>query len=102
MGSWARYVYKENPKRFVEFAKNIFEIEDNGSEEEIALKGIEAMEEFYKKLDMPIKISEAGIILSDEDIVNLANKCSNNRSRTIGSFKKLSYDDIEKIYTMAR
>ncbi|WP_300330853.1 iron-containing alcohol dehydrogenase, partial [Fusobacterium sp.] len=72
-GSWARYVYKENPKRFVEFAKNIFEIEDNGSEEEIALKGIEAMEEFYKKLDMPIKISEAGIILSDEDIVNLAN-----------------------------
>lgn len=101
-GSWARYVYKENPKRFVEFAKNIFEIEDNGSEEEIALKGIEAMEEFYKKLDMPIKISEAGIILSDEDIVNLANKCSNNRSRTIGSFKKLSYDDIEKIYTMAR
>lgn len=101
-GSWARYVYKEDPKRFSEFAKNIFGIEDNGSEEEIALKGIEAMEEFYKKLDMPIKISEAGIILSDEDIVNLANKCSNNRSRTIGSFKKLSYDDIEKIYTMAR
>lgn len=101
-GSWARYVYKENPKRFSEFAKNIFGIEDNGSEEEIALRGIEAMEEFYKKLDMPIRISEAGIILSDEDIVNLANKCSNNKSRTIGSFKKLSYEDIEKIYTMAR
>lgn len=101
-GSWARYVYKEDPKRFSEFAKNIFRIEDNGSEEEIALRGIEAMEEFYKKLDMPIKISEAGIILSDEDIVNLANKCSNNRSRTIGSFKKLSYKDIEKIYKMAR
>lgn len=101
-GSWARYVYEENPKRFSEFAKNIFGIEDNGSEEEIALRGIEAMEEFYKKLDMPIRISEAGIILSDEDIVNLANKCSNNKSRTIGSFKKLSYEDIEKIYTMAR
>lgn len=101
-GSWARYVYKENPKRFSEFAKNIFGIVENGNDEEIALRGIEAMEKFYKELDMPIKISEAGIILSDEEIEKLANKCSNNRSRTIGNFKKLSYDDIQKIYAMAR
>ena len=101
-GSWARYVYRENPKRFLEFAKNIFGIVENGTDEEVALKGIEAMEKFYKELDMPIKISETGILLSNEDIEKLAIKCSNNKNRTIGSFKKLSYEDIKNIYSMAK
>lgn len=101
-GSWARYVYKKEPKRFAKFAKSIFKIEENLSDEEMAIKGIELMEKFYRELNMPIKISETGINLSDEDIRTLAIKCSNNKSRTIGSLKKLKYEDIEKIYTMAR
>lgn len=101
-GSWARYVYKENPKRFVQFAENVFEIEKIGTDEEIAIKGIEAMENFYKDIEMPISISEAGINLSDEDVEMLAEKCSNNGTRYIGSFKKLFKEDMAKIYSMAR
>ena len=101
-GSWARYVYKENPKRFVQFAENVFGIEKIGTDEEIAIKGIETMENFYKDIEMPISISETGINLSDEDVEMLAEKCSNNGTRYIGSFKKLFKEDMAKIYSMAR
>lgn len=101
-GSWARYVYKENPKRFVQFAENVFGIEKIGTDEEISIKGIEAMENFYKDIEMPISISETGINLSDEDVEMLAEKCSNNGTRYIGSFKKLFKEDMAKIYSMAR
>ena len=101
-GSWARYVYKENPKRFVQFAENVFGIEKIGTDEEIAIKGIEAMENFYKDIEMPISISETGINLSDEDVEMLAEKCSNNGTRYIGSFKKLFKEDMAKIYSMAK
>lgn len=101
-GSWARYVYKENPKRFVQFAENVFGIEKIGTDEEVAIKGIEAMENFYKDIEMPISISETGITLSDEDVEMLAEKCSNNGTRYIGSFKKLFKEDMAKIYSMAK
>ena len=101
-GSWARYVYKENPKRFVQFAENVFGIEKIGTDEEVAIKGIEAMENFYKDIEMPISISETGINLSNEDVEMLAEKCSNNGTRYIGSFKKLFKEDMAKIYSMAR
>ena len=101
-GSWARYVYKENPKRFVQFAENVFGIEKIGTDEEISIKGIEAMENFYKDIEMPISISETGINLSDKDVEILAEKCSNNGTRYIGSFKKLFKEDMAKIYSMAR
>lgn len=101
-GSWARYVYKENPKRFVQFAENVFGIEKIGTDEEVAIKGIEAMENFYKDIEMPISISETGINLSDEDVEMLAEKCSNNGTRYIGSFKKLFKEDMAKIYSMAK
>lgn len=101
-GSWARYVFKENPRRFAQFAENIFGIEKIGTDEEMAIKGIEAMENFYKDIEMPISISETGITLSDEDVEMLAEKCSNNGTRYIGSFKKLFKEDMAKIYSMAR
>lgn len=101
-GSWARYVFKENPRRFAQFAENVFGIEKIGTDEEMAIKGIEAMENFYKDIKMPISISETGITLSDEDVEMLAEKCSNNGTRYIGSFKKLFKEDMAKIYSMAR
>lgn len=101
-GSWARYVYKENPRRFAQFAENVFGIEKIGTDEEMAIKGIEAMENFYKDIEMPISISETGINLSDEDVEMLAEKCSNNGTRYIGSFKKLFKEDMAKIYSMAK
>ena len=60
-GSWARYVYKECLGRFKKFAINVMNVEEVGSDEEIALKGIEAMEKFYHSIGMPTSIKELGL-----------------------------------------
>ncbi|WP_206038991.1 MULTISPECIES: iron-containing alcohol dehydrogenase [Fusobacterium] len=101
-GSWARYVYKENPERFVRFGEKVFGIKRTENIEADVMKAIEAMEEFYRSIEMPTSLKELGLELSDEDIIKLAEKCSNNGQRTIGSFKKLNKEDMKNIYLMAR
>ena len=109
-GSWARYVYKENPLRFAKFAVNVHAISPSNdleklTEEEIdslALAGIKAMENFYHSIDMPTSLTELGITVTDQQIEELAEKCSFGQTRTIGIVKKLDKQDIIKIYQAAR
>lgn len=102
-GSWARYVYKTDVTRFVQFAVNVMGVSnDFRNPEKVALEGIEAMENFYRSIYMPTSISELNIKLTDEQIDELAYKCSFKDTRTIGSFKILNKNDMKSIYTMAR
>ncbi len=102
--SWARYVYKENVSRFVRFAVNVMDVpNDFTNPEATALAGIEAIERFYKAIGMPTNIHELiGRDITDEEIKELARKCSHDDGRTIGAFRKLDRHDMEKIYNMAR
>ena len=101
-GSWARYVYKEKPERFAQFAREVMGIPGNCSRpEETALRGIEAMEAFFHEIGMPATIREMGLELGEEDIRMLAWKCSFEDQRTIGGFKVLNRSDMENIYRMA-
>ena len=102
-GSWARYVYKEDVTRFAQFAENVMGIAPNAEKpEETALAGIEALEDFFRWIHMPVSISEMGETLSEEQIEELAYKCSFMDTRTIGGFRKLDREDMAKIYRMAR
>lgn len=102
--SWARYVYKENVPRFAQFAVNVMGVHnDFQSPEETALRGIEAMESFYKSIGMPISIKELlGREVSDEEITTMADRCSWNGTVSVGNFKKLDRKDMMNIYNMAR
>ena len=101
-GSWARYVYLENPERFAQFATNVFDIPCYVDFEKTALAGIEAMEDFFRSIKMPTSLRELGLDLSEKQIHELAFKCSFEDTRTIGVFKQLNMKDMEKIYLMAR
>lgn len=101
-GSWARYVYDVNPERFAQFATNVFDIPCSLDFEKTALAGIEAMEDFFRSIKMPVSLHELGLDLDDQQIHELAFKCSYEDTRTIGVFKQLNMKDMEKIYTMAR
>lgn len=101
-GSWARYVYDVNPERFAQFATNVFAIPCGLDFEKTALAGIEAMEDFFRSIKMPVSLHELGLDLDDQQIHELAFKCSYEDTRTIGVFKQLNMKDMEKIYTMAR
>lgn len=99
--SWARYVYKNNLPRFVRYAKYVMCVEEEGSDEEIALKGIEAMENFYHAIGIPVTISELGIHPTDEQILEMAERCEKAAGGSIGSAKKLFKEDMINIYKSA-
>jgi len=99
--SWARYVYKDCLHRFVKFAKNVMGVTGAGSEEEIALQGIEAMEKFYHSIGMPINFQELGIHPDKQQIREMAERCNIASGRRTGSAKKLTVEDMAAIYLMA-
>lgn len=102
--SWARYVYKENVSRFVRFAVNVMGVPNDFTDPEgTALKGIEAMERFYHAIGMPINIHELiGRDITDDEIKEMARKCSRDYKSTQGCFKVLDHSDMEAIYRMAK
>lgn len=102
-GSWARYVYEADVARFAKFAVNVMGIPyDYAEPKKTVLAGIEAMEDFFRSIHMPVNIHELGVELTDEQIDELAYKCSYMEQRTIGGIRKLGREDIAKIYEMAR
>ncbi len=101
-GSWARYVYKESIDRFVKFAENVLQVPHADDKERIAAAGIKAMEDFYRSVDMPTSIRELGVEVTDEQIEELAEKCTFFGRRTVGCVKALAKEDIMSIYKMAR
>lgn len=101
-GSWARYVMDDCLWRFRKFAVEIMDIPEEGSDRQIALKGIEAMEDFFRGINMPVSMSQLGVHPSDEDIQILARKCSDAVGGHIGAAKVLYPEDFVKIYQMAK
>ena len=102
-GSWARYVYHSDVPRFVQFAVNVMGVPSNYEDpDKTVLEGIEALEDFFRSIHMPTSISELGITLTEEQIQELAYKCSFQDTRTIGGIMKLGRTDMENIYRMAK
>ena len=102
-GSWARYVYRDCLHRFSRFAVNVMQIDPKDKKEEkVALEGIEAMEEFFRKINLPVTMKELGIEPTDEQIEELARKCSVACGGKKGSAKVLKESDMKIIYEMAR
>lgn len=97
-GSWARYVYKDCLPRFEKFALSVMGVEAGESAEETALRGIEAMEAFYRRIGMPTSLRELGIDPTDEQLAEMARKCSVACGGRKGSAKALEEADMLAIY----
>lgn len=100
--SWARYVYKDCLSRFVRYAVNVMGVEPEADREATALKGIEAMENFYHRIGMPVNMGELGIRPTEEQILKMAESCANAVGGRKGSAKVLEQRDFAEIYRMAR
>ena len=101
-GSWARYVWETKPARFARFARNVWDVDDVDADE-AAMLGIEATENFFRSLHMPVSLGELKDVgvQSEEGLQELALRCSYQKTRTIGSFRVLGYDDMLEIYRLA-
>ncbi|MCR5086170.1 MAG: iron-containing alcohol dehydrogenase [Lachnospiraceae bacterium] len=100
-GSWARYVYKNCLPRFKRFALNVMGVANEGSDEEIALRGIEAMEDFYREIKMPTNLRELGVKATEEDLKVMAHKCAVGVNGGMGSARFLREEDMLAIYRMS-
>ena len=101
-GSWARYVWETKPARFARFARNVWDVDDADADE-AAMLGIEATENFFRSLHMPVSLGELKDVgvQSEEGLQELALRCSYQKTRTIGSFRVLGYDEMLGIYRLA-
>ena len=99
--SWARYVCKDCLPRVVKYAINVMKVEPGSTDEETALKGIEAMEDFYRQINMPTNMKELGIEPTEEQILEMTRSCAQAAGGKKGSAKILYPEDMAAIYRMA-
>ena len=88
-----RHIYKSAVKRFVRFAKNVWGIDHNGlTDEAAALAGIDALEDFIRKIGLPLTISE---LIGEKavDFKTVADSCNISS----GSYKRMTADEIYDI-----
>ena len=96
-GSWAKYCYKDKKERFIQFAKNVWNIED-----ETGLKGIERTIEYFKEINMPTNFTELKIGIQSEEIINeLTDRATKNGTLEFKRFRKLNREDVFNIFKMA-
>lgn len=100
-GAWARYVYKDCLNRFHKFAVQVMGVRPNGTKEELALKGIEACEEWFASMGMPTSIKGLGVNPSRADLEFMADKWAQGVGGSKGSCKVLKRDDALAIYAAA-
>ena len=97
--SWAKYVYKDNVDRFVQFAEKVWGVQpDQQNPENTALEGIERMTNFFKEIGMPINLQELNV--PDDRFEEMANKA--DEATPLGSIKKIFREDIINILNLSR
>ncbi|MCI8761708.1 MAG: iron-containing alcohol dehydrogenase [Oscillospiraceae bacterium] len=99
--SWARYVYRDCLPRFVKFARTVMGVEGT-SDEDTALKGIAALEDFFRSIHMPVTLKELGVEPTEEQILAMAASCARGAGGKKGTAKLLYEADMAEIYRMAR
>ena len=98
--SWARYVYRSNLSRFLQYAHNVWNLDiDFEHPEETVCRAIDLQENYYRSIKMPTNIRELGI--REEDLETLAYRCSREKTRSLIGYKPLAYEDMLAIYKMA-
>ena len=102
-GSWARYVMDKHLTRFVKFAVNVMGVmQDFTDPRATALRGIEAMEQFFKSIGMPICIEDLlNRQMTEDEIDELVDKCSRSGKMNIGAMEVLTPKDMKAIYKEA-
>jgi alcohol dehydrogenase YqhD (iron-dependent ADH family) len=98
--AWMRYVYKSDVNRFAQFAVRVWEVEPDFNDlEKTALAGIERMEDFIRKIGLPLTFTEAGIPYSRFE--EMASRATGGDTFKLGMFYPLTMKDILEIYHSA-
>jgi alcohol dehydrogenase YqhD (iron-dependent ADH family) len=95
--NWMKYVMNENIEKFVEYARNVWNVPKSGDKKNTANLGIQKTREFFCSLEMPETFSELNI--NDEKSEEMATKAV--YFGEIGTFKRLKKEDVLKILKLS-
>lgn len=97
--AWMKHVMHHDVMRFAQLAVRVWGCEmDFQNPENTAKQGIAKFEQFLTSIGMPIRFSELGA--KAEDIPTML-KVLGLGAHTLGSFVKLTEEDVKKIYELA-
>lgn len=96
--AWIKYVWKENPDMFLQFAVRVMDVDSSLRDKEGAiLEGVRRLEGFFKEMELPIRIHELGI--GEEHLEEMAEKAL--LRGPIGGLKVLTARDVLEILKLA-
>lgn len=85
-----KHIYKDNIYKFARYAKEVWKIDDNNlSDEELALAGINKLADFIKEIGLPTTLSKMGI--TDKEMLK---KVADSCNITVGCCKQLTHEEI--------
>lgn len=88
-----RHIVNEGKTKLARFAKNVWDINDNGKTElALANAGIDALADFVKEIGMPTTLREIGFD-ENTDLKTIADSCGISH----GSYKKMTHEEILEI-----
>jgi len=94
--AWMKFVYKHDVEKFARFGEKIFGIKE-ATEEESAVKAIEAFKDFLREIGAPVSLSEKNIT---EEKLEIMAKNALMRG-PLGSLVKLDSKDVLEILKLA-
>ncbi|MBQ3290943.1 MAG: iron-containing alcohol dehydrogenase [Mogibacterium sp.] len=92
-----RHIYKDGLGKFVRFAENVWGLKrsDFGSDEELALAGIDALAGLIKEAGMPASLRELGFGAKEKELLpEIAASCFISG----GAFRPMTHEEILEIY----
>lgn len=96
---WMKYVYKEDPRRFIRYFTQVWGMENDPYDPDgMILAGIERQKDFYRSVGIPVHYAQLGV--KKEDIPTLASTVRRGPDGLAGNFKKLTTEDIINIYAL--
>lgn len=101
--AWMRYVWRNNPKRFVDFAVKVMGVEEQAHADAACVEaGVAALESFYSMLGLPHRLSMYGVTAEAiSDMARSATVNADGTPKTLGGVKKLTQEDVRAILEAA-
>ncbi len=98
--SWARFVCPQAVDRFARYAVNVWNLDlDFENPMKTVSAGIQATEDFFRSLEMPVSLKELEVDPSRFE--EMAEKCTNWGRRTLPGIRELGKEEMIAIYQMA-
>jgi alcohol dehydrogenase YqhD (iron-dependent ADH family) len=98
--AWMKYVFQHDLNRFVQWSVRVWNVEmDVFNPEAVARAGIEKMEAFFRSLGLGTKLADLGV--QGDRIDEMAGKCTDGNTRTVGNFVKLDREAVREILLLA-